>query len=386
MNKKGIQVSTLTLFFSLALVFALRALLLDAFLPESRPGKRGVGADFDGDAAADLLLLSDSHLIVSGSGGLEGSSIHTSQKTALSLKFKPTPFGIPLSGDFNGDSFSDLAFFNPNADPSLDHPANWEIWYTDPSLLALGNSSPLSSLPARYSWGLASAIAVPADYDGDGRTDLGVFDRPSGVWSIAFLNREPNFAKAALGLEGFGIRVQWGLPGDVPLPADFSGDGKADFAVVRGNPRRGAALRWLIKVQGRDAPTEFDFGFAGDLPFAADVQGDGAAEAILYRPPGESDKTGLWLARDPENTWSSRVEWCEGSSKPFVGDFDADGRADLGCFSEGVPARWKIRLSQVSDAGRELLQEKGPQTFGGVAEANARLAAVILSEHQRSLP
>jgi hypothetical protein len=60
-------------------------------------------------------------------------------------------------------------------------------------------------------------MPVPADYDGDGRTDLAVLRRSTGEW---FLLRSS--AGAAV--------VTWGL-GNVPTPGDYDGDNAAEAAV-----------------------------------------------------------------------------------------------------------------------------------------------------------
>ena len=117
-------------------------------------------------------------------------------------------------------------------------------------------------------WGAAGDIPVPADYDGDGKSDLAVFRPADGSW---WLNR----STAGVFTTTFGVGT------DKPVPADFTGDGKTDIAVWR--PGNGS---WYVLRSEDSSFFAVAFGANGDTPVPADYDGDGKADHAVFRPDG----------------------------------------------------------------------------------------------------
>jgi len=107
-----------------------------------------------------------------------------------------------ILNDFNGNGRSDLAVYQPAT-------GHWFIRTRTGTILEW-----------KRQWGYSSAVPVPADYDGDGITDLAVYDRNGGYWYIQ--SRDGRVLAWAR---------QWGWSTGVPVPGDYDGDGKADIGI-----------------------------------------------------------------------------------------------------------------------------------------------------------
>ena len=136
---------------------------------------------------------------------------------------------------------------------------------------------------AYFQWGLSTDIPLAADFDGDGRSDLVVYRPSDGGWYIRY---------SALGYaqNQWGY-FQWGLSTDIPIPADFDGDGRTDLAIYRPSDGgwyiRYSSLGWALNQWAY-----FQWGLPADTPLTADFDGDGRTDLAVYRP---SD--GGWYVR-----------------------------------------------------------------------------------------
>jgi hypothetical protein len=169
-----------------------------------------------------------------------------------------TPADAPAPGDYDGDGKSDLAV--TRAGPDGSHASDYWVYW---SSLAGGNvemhwGAFYVDWTGQYdSW---SHVPVPADYDGDGKTDVGVYVPSSGKW-LAWQSRD--------GL----LDRTWGVPDAVPVPADYDGDGKAELAFWRRLDQH-----WIVEHVDMGP-----LGVESDTPVPADYDGDGRADRAVHR-------------------------------------------------------------------------------------------------------
>jgi len=205
--------------------------------------------------------------------------------------------------DFDGDGKTDVSVFR---DPSGD-------WYLDRSTAGF----------TAMHFGSPGDIPTPGDFDGDGKTDVAVFRPSSGVWYI-FRSSDSQFA----------VR-QFGINGDVPRAGDFDGDGKADVAVYRGSEGR-----WYWMNSSNDAFNVVSFGLNGDQALSGDWDGDGKADVSVFRP-----SNGVWYRLNSSNGSFTAVGFGLSDDRPVPGDYDGDGKSDVAVFRPSNGTWYSLRSS-----------------------------------------
>ncbi|MEO6334205.1 MAG: Ig-like domain-containing protein [Pyrinomonadaceae bacterium] len=199
--------------------------------------------------------------------------------------------------DFDGDGESDFAVWRPSSG----------VWH-------ITRSIDQSYSANQFGGGQFGDIVVPGNYDGDRRTDQGVFR--NGIWYIQ------NSSNGTVRI------TQFGLAGDKPVQGDYDGDGKTDIAVWRESNNV-----WYVLRSGDGGFSAYQFGSAGDRALAGDYDGDGKFDYAIFRP-----STGTWYIFQTGTGQVMIANFGLNGDTPLVGDFDGDKRADLSVFrpSTGV--------------------------------------------------
>ena len=245
--------------------------------------------------------------------------------------------------DFNGDRRTDLGVYRAS---------NYSL-YVNPSF----------SGPRPF--GRPVDHIVPADYDGNGATDVALYRPSTGLWWVQ------DSAGRTL------YYTTFGLPEDIPVPADYDGDGKFDIAVYR--PSNGS---WYVRRSSDNAIHIIQFGLGRIVPFrrittatarrilpsiglrpafgiysaarirvydrelrhrnrpdnSADFDGDGKADVAVYRP-----STGVWYVSRSSDGGVGAVAWGGGTDIPAPGDYDGDGKSDQAIFRPADGNWWILR-------------------------------------------
>ena len=242
------------------------------------------------DYARAVLLQPDGKIILAGESTNDGFAVARLIPASLSRTCRPV-------GDFSGDGKSDLAFFNNSF-------GQWR--YVDSSL---GGTTTVG-------WGIGGDRIVPADYNGDCRTDFAVFR--NGTWYVK---------TSGVATE---LYYYFGMAGDLPVPADYDGDDLADPAVFRNGV-------WYI-LGTRDGFWATQFGIAGDRPVNGDYDGDGKDDLAVYRD-------GVWYIQKSTGGFTI-VPFGLGTDKPVVGDYDGDGKSDIAVYRPSDGTWYLLRSSQ----------------------------------------
>ncbi len=216
--------------------------------------------------------------------GAEGNQEIADAWYAAFAAATPTPAPLILdSGDYNGDSTSDIAIFRKSS-------GLWAVKGVTRVYFGTGSDTPASG-----------------DFDGDGTTDLALFRPASGLWAIRGITR-----------------AYFGGSSDIPAPGDYDGNGTCDAGIFRGS-----SGLWVVR-----GVTRVYFGSSSDLPVPVyGGLGESAKHLGIFRPA-----SGLWAIRGVTRTYFGGS-----SDQPVPANYsDTPDSLDIGIFraSSGL---WAVK-------------------------------------------
>jgi subtilisin family serine protease len=239
--------------------------------------------------------------------------------------------------DFDGDNKTDISVFNQDTG----------VWTSR-------NSS--DGLDVSFQFGQSGDIATPGDYNGDGKTDRAVFRPGNGTWYIA------------TDTSGAFSGGPFGQSGDIPVARDYDGDGKTDIAVFR--PSNGY---WYILNSSNNSVTYQQWGLNGDRVVPGDYDGDAKADVAIFRPDGGS---GVWWILNSTDNSVKVLQFGVASDLPVQADYDGDGKTDIAVFRPSVGEWWILNSS---DGAVQSLQwgQNGDQPVPGDYDGDRRADVAV---------
>jgi ELWxxDGT repeat protein len=253
---------------------------------------------------------------------------------------------MPVPGDYDGDGKADYALFRPSDS------GNQSAWY-----IGLNRGNGVEVVPVYTNggamgipFGLTGDIAVPGDYDGDGRFDLAVYRPSNGNFYLGLLKvtKQPDGSYVAT------IRATETIasrPNAQPVTADFNGDGRADYGVYDISSTGVGVWNIILNIASGARPLSLvAYGSGSDIPVSGDFNGDGRSDLVVYRPndPYFGDGRGGWYVNfnlpgnnpnvidtfsefdnEPNKAGNQPLGLGQPGDRPIAADLNGDGRSDF---------------------------------------------------------
>jgi hypothetical protein len=217
---------------------------------------------------------------------------------------------------------------HPDSTPKGPYPARPAV--VSGTSWQLRNTLSGGAAQSTFDYGLPGDVPIMADFSNSGvRTAAVVRGTRHGVAGTA--DRLTWYIRQIEGPGDPELIVEYGQAGDIPVVGDWNGNGVHTVGVVRGN-------RWLLRDSNSSggATYDFTFGQSGDIPVVGDWNGDGRTGIGVVR----GDR---WLLRDALSSGPAQYDFTFiGSGRPVTGDWNGNGQTGVGWFDAGT---WSIRTA-----------------------------------------
>lgn len=168
---------------------------------------------------------------------------------------------VPLTGDWTGDGKIKKGVYSGNGN-----------WWLD------RNGNGAQDAGETFSFGIAGDIPVVGDWNGDSKTKIGVV-RIEGGALVWYLDMNSN---GVFNYPTPDVIYTFGVAGDTPIVGDWNGNGRTKIGVFRGG-------QWYFDINGNGtfdypSPDVFTFfGIPGDTPVTGDWNGSGITRVGVFR-------------------------------------------------------------------------------------------------------
>jgi hypothetical protein len=203
---------------------------------------------------------------------------------------------IPVSGDFNGDGVDEVGVFYQGE------------WFIDVNGNGVWDEGDLWA-----KLGDEKDRPVVGDWDGDGKDDIGIFG-PIWVRDPIAIQHDPGLPDPH--------NPRRGKPKNLPPQIEEATDGVRSMQLSQqGTPRHDLIDHVFL------------YGQKGDVPVAGDWNGDGITAIGVFRQGRwqlDTNGDGRFTSDDKE------VVFGQAGDRPVVGDFNGNGVEDLGVYRNGT--------------------------------------------------